>query len=171
MNMSPPLTNIRSFIADEFSTLRIRALRDLFWAKLNGKNTKLTIFPEETPSKGPNRKFIGMEEIPIEQIIGTLGRSKDFDHKFRPLKSSLRERWVNVYLTLEKEGWPPIVVHKVGEQYYVEDGHHRVSVARFIGMIFIEAKVWDYPAPDKQKNASPRIMCSEHSTTKVYAAG
>jgi hypothetical protein len=171
MNMSPSLTNTRSFMSDKFSTLRIHALRDSLWAKLIGKNTKLAIFPEEAPRKSPNRKFIGMEEILVEKIVGTIGRAKDFDHKFRPLKSSLRDRWVNVYLTFEKEGWPPIVVHKVGDQYYVEDGHHRVSVARLLGMTFIDAKVWDYPAPSKQKNACPQIKCGEHSTSKVYATG
>jgi hypothetical protein len=171
MNMSPPITNTRSFMADKFSTLRMQALRDSLWTKLISKNTKLATFPEDAPRKSPNRQFVGMEEIPVEQIIGTLGRSKDFDHKFRPLKSYLRERWVNVYLTLEKEGWPPIVVHKVGDQYYVEDGHHRVSVARLLGMTFIEAKVWNYPASYKEKNACPQIKCSEQSTSKVYAAG
>jgi hypothetical protein len=169
MNMSPPLTNPRSFLSDKFSVLRMNALRDSLWAKLIGKNTKLAIFPEEAPRKSPNRKFIGMEEIPIEKIVGTIGRAKDFDHKFRPLKSSLRDRWVNVYLTLDKEGWSPIVVHKVGDQYYVEDGHHRVSVARLLGMMFIEAKIWDYPASHRQQNASPRIKCDEYSTSKVYA--
>ena len=171
MNMSPPITNTRSFMADKFSTLRMHALRDSLWAKLMGKNTKLAIFPEQAPSKSPNRKLIGMEVIPVEQIVGTLGRSKDFDHKFRPLKSYLRDRWVNAYLTLEKEEWPPIVVHKVGDQYYVEDGHHRVSVARLLGMMFMEAKVWDYPAPHIPKNDGPRIKCGEQSTSKVYAAG
>ena len=104
MNISPPLTNIRSFMSYKFSTLRMDALRDSLWAKLIGRNTKLAIFPEEAPQKGPNRKFIGMEDIPVEQIIGTLGRQNDFDRKFRPLKSYLRDRWVNVYLTLERDG-------------------------------------------------------------------
>lgn len=171
MNMVPPLTNTRSFLADKFSALRMHALRDSLWARLIGKKTTLASFPEQASRKSPNRKLIVMEKIPVEQIIGTIGRSKDFDHKFRPLKSSLRDRWVNVYLTLEREGWPPIVVHRVGDQYYVEDGHHRVSVARLLGMVFIEAKIWDYPASDKQQKACPRIKCSEHSTSKVYAAG
>lgn len=170
MNMSPPLTNTRSFMADKFSTLRMHALRDSLWAKLIGKNTKLAIFPEQAPRKSPNRKFIGMEEIPVEQIVGTLGRSKDFDHKFRPLKSYLRDRWLNVYLTLEKEEWPPIVVHKVGDQYYVEDGHHRVSVARLLGMMFIEAKVWEYSFQSKLTKSQRPSPCPERRSANVYIA-
>jgi hypothetical protein len=171
MNMSPLLTNVRSFTADQFAALRLQAIRESFWAKLLGKNTKLATFPEEAPRKSPNRKMIGMQEIPIEMIVGTLGRSKDFDHKFRPLKSYLCDRWVNVYLTFETNGWPPIVVHKVGDQYYVEDGHHRVSVARLLGMTSIEANIWDYTASHKPSKACPQIRCGERGSSRVYAAG
>jgi hypothetical protein len=167
--MYPSVTNIRSFMSYKFSTLRMHALRDSLWAKLIGRNTKLAIFPEEAPQKSPNRKFIGMEDIPVEQIIGTLGRQNDFDHKFRPLKSYLRDRWVNVYLTLERDGWPPIIVHKVEGHYYVEDGHHRVSVARWLGMAFIPAKVWAYSVHAKPtKNCQP-ARCAEKSSAKVFA--
>ena len=120
-------------------------MRDTVLAKLIRKNSALALFPEQAPEKSPNRKFCGVEAIPIQQIIGTISRSKDFDHKFRPLKYYLRDRWINTYLSLEREGWSPILVHKVGEHYYVENGHHRVSVAKLLGMHFIEAKIWEYP--------------------------
>ena len=88
-------------------------------------------------------------DIPVEQIKGTVSRQSDFDHKFRPLKSHLRDRWVNSYQALENGGWSPILVHKVGDQYYVEDRHHPVSVARTLGEVFIQAKVWEYPLLEK----------------------
>ena len=78
-------------------------------------------------------QFLGDEDIPVERIIGSLGRARDFDREFRPLKRHLRDRWVRVYLDLEADRWEPIRVHKLGDEYFVEDGHHRVSVARHTG--------------------------------------
>lgn len=169
MNSYLPLTNIRSYLSDQFSALRTQALKDALWAKLIRKNTKLAIFPEQAPEKSPNRKLIGTEDILIEQIVGTLGRHNDFDYKFRPLKGYLRDRWVNAYLSLERERWSPILVHKVGEYYYVEDGHHRVSVARALGMAFIPAKVWEYPICGKQQKECPRVQCAEMCSANVFA--
>jgi hypothetical protein len=168
MNTYPPLTNIRSSLADQFSALRTRALRASLWAKLTGRNTSLAIFPDQAPRKSPNRKLIGVKDIPIAQIVGTLNRQSDFDHQFRPIKAYLRDRWVNVYLALENGGWPPVVVHKVGEQYYVEDGHHRVSVARALGSAFIQAKIWEYPVQSLQAANCQTAPCPKGSSAHVY---
>ena len=170
MNMSLPVTNIRSYVANEFSALRTRALRDTLWAKLIGNNTKLAKLPEGTFQKGPNRKSLGVLDIPVREIMGTLYRHSDFDHQFRPLKKNLRDRWVSIYLLHENEGWPPILVHKVGEHYYVEDGHHRVSVARALGIMFIQANVWEYPNRIGPKKKCENIGCAERRAVKKYVA-
>jgi hypothetical protein len=163
MNIYPSFTNIRSHLSHEFLTLCAHARRDSLWARLMGKDTKLPIFPEEAPEKSPNRQFLGVQEIPVHEIKGTISRQRDFDHRFRPLNNSLRDRWVNVYLTLHGNGWEPILVHKVGERYYVEDGHHRVSVAHRLGMTFIQAKVWEYPFQVKeQKQCEPERSAVRH---------
>jgi hypothetical protein len=167
MNMYPVPTNIRSYLYHRFFTLRTNARRDFLWAKLTGKNTELELFPEEAPEKSPNRNFIGTEEIPVEEIVGTMNRHSDFDNKFRPLNKHLLERWVNVYLSLERNGWPPILVHKVGDRYYVEDGHHRVSIAQALGMTFIPAKVWEYPCHKKEAQPCPE-PCPEIYSVKAY---
>ncbi|HUE98966.1 MAG TPA: hypothetical protein VMN99_06905 [Anaerolineales bacterium] len=168
MNIHPSFTNIRSHLSHRFFTLRTAALRDSLWGNMIGKNTKLVIFPEEAPEKSPNRKFIGRDDIPVEQIVGTVSRQSDFDHKFRPLNKHLRDRWVNVYLTLERDGWSPILVYKVGDHYYVEDGHHRVSIAQALGMTFIQAKVWEYPCLAKEPKKCQPEPCPERSSAKVY---
>jgi hypothetical protein len=102
--------------------------------------------------------------------VGTLNRHRDFDHKFRPLKSYLRDRWVNVYLTLQVEGWSPIILHKVGNDYYVEDGHHRLSVARLLGMTYIQAKVWEYPIVEMPAKKPSPARCPERSSATVYVS-
>ena len=169
MSISFPFTNIRSYVANEFSTLRSRAVRDTLWARLIGRNKNLARFPEGTFPMGPSRKFIGEKDIPVIEIIGTLYRHSDFDSQFRPLKKNLRERWINIYLLQEKESWPPILVHKVGNYYYVEDGHHRVSVARALGTAFIQARVWEYPVSNNPVNKYESFECTERNPVKAYA--
>lgn len=169
MNMYPSFSDIRNHLYHKFFRLRTNARRDLLWARLLGRNTELATFPEDAPEKSPNRKFIGTEDILVEKIVGTLNRQSDFDHKFRPLNEHLLERWVNIYFTLEREGWSPILVHKVGENYYVEDGHHRVSVAHALDMAFIPAKIWDYPCQQKEPKKCHPEPCPEINATKAYA--
>ena len=169
MNISVPLTNIRSYAANEFSRLRWRAVRETGWARLVGRNSSLAKLPEGTFQKGSSRKFIGETDILVTEIIGTLYRHSDFDHQFRPLKKNLRERWINIYLLQQKDGWPPILVHKVGNNYFVEDGHHRVSVARALGITFIQAKVWEYASSSKPVRKCERIECTEQPPVKGYA--
>ena len=169
MNTYPTFTNIRSFTSYKFSMLRMRALRDSFWAKLTGRNAKLAVFPKQEQQNIPNRRLLGTKDIPVEQIIGTFNRESDFDHQFRPLSKRLCNRWVNAFIKLERDGWPSILVHKIGEHYYVEDGHHRVSVARSIGMVFIEAKVWEYSVQPQQTELCQSVRCTEQSCPKVHA--
>jgi hypothetical protein len=166
MNIHPTFTNTRSFTTYQFSALRMRAVRDSFLAKLTGRNSSLAAFPEYAQRERPNKKLIGLKDIRIDQIIGTLNRGCDFDDQFRPLRKHLSNRWVNI-LNLDPDGWEPILVHKVGEQYYVEDGHHRVSVARSIGMLFIHAKVWEYPVQQKRIVNCEQMPCAEKSFSRV----
>src|SRR5215218_837853 len=98
MNIYPSFTNLRGYLSYQFSALRMQALRDSLWAKFSGKDTKLAVFLEEAPGKSPNRRFLGVQDIPMNEILGTIGRQSDFDHKFRPLKKHLQDRWVNTYL-------------------------------------------------------------------------
>lgn len=170
MNIHPSFTNIRSHLTHQFFTLRTNARRDALWAKLMGKTTQLATFPEEAPEKSPNRRFIGTTEIPTEQIVGTISRQSDFDHKFRPLNKYLCERWVNAYLAMQSDGWSPILVHKVGEKYYVEDGHHRVSVAQLLRMKYIQARVWEYPCLEKEIKSPRSNPCPELVSANAYAA-
>jgi hypothetical protein len=84
----------------------------------------------------------GVREIPLAQIRGSEGRSRDFDASFHPLKEHLRERWVRLYtLVQQSREMPPIEVYQVGDSYFVKDGHHRVSVARRLGWDTIRAHV------------------------------
>jgi hypothetical protein len=148
----------------------MRAARDEFWAKLTGKNMSLATLPKAKPQDKPHRNLLGINEIRVDRIVGALRRNNDFDYKFRPLKQHLHDRWVNTFMSLDRDEWSPIVLHKIGEQYYVEDGHDQVSVARATGMVFIDAEIWEYSAVPKQREVLQPVTCTEHVTSKSYAA-
>ena len=44
----------------------------------------------------------------------------------------------------EGRGLPPVQLIRVGETFFVQDGHHRVSVARARGELDIEAEVTEW---------------------------
>jgi hypothetical protein len=89
----------------------------------------------------------GIQEISLAQIVGSLSRATDFDRHFRPLHDSQRDRWANIWVMHKLSGWDPIVVRQIGNLYFVEDGHHRTSVAHATNMSGISAYVTDYPVP------------------------
>ena len=171
MNIHPSFTNVHSATTHEFSSLRMRALRDLFLARLAGKDSKLMKFHEQVQRAGSGGKLPGVQDVRVDQIIGTLNRDCDFDHQFRPLGKHLLERWVKTSISLQRDEWAPIVVHKLGEHYFVEDGHHRVSVARSVGMVFITANVWEHQSQPAQMESCGAMQCTERAFSKTYAAG
>ncbi|NJL29169.1 MAG: transcriptional regulator [Thermoanaerobaculia bacterium] len=90
----------------------------------------------------------GLHEVPLEKIVGTLGRAKEFNRVFLPRRESSRDRWEAIRRLAEgPEGFPPIRLYKVGDAYFVVDGHHRVSVARSLGAPTIEAHVHEFLTP------------------------
>ena len=89
------------------------------------------------------RRRLGVQTIAIVSIAGTSDRHKaaSFDRDFRPPDWS-RGRWTQMYHAAQRgTDLPPISVYRVGEQHFLRDGHHRVSVARACGADAIEANV------------------------------
>ncbi|MGH2473028.1 MAG: hypothetical protein ACRDG6_11615, partial [Candidatus Limnocylindria bacterium] len=84
----------------------------------------------------------------IDQIVGSVGRYRDFDRAFLPRQVKTRDRWESVDRA-HREGTevPPIELYKIGEVFFVKDGNHRVSVARERGQAFIDAHVIEVTAP------------------------
>lgn len=92
--------------------------------------------------KPQNETYIGMKVIPIEKIVGSEGRYKDFDNHFFPKSSFLKSRWEHVdQAAIDSVILPPIKVYEIAGLYFVRDGNHRVSVAKSRGTEFIDAEV------------------------------
>ncbi len=84
----------------------------------------------------------GLQVVQLDDIVGTVDRAADFDRGFRPTSMRLRSRWERIAAAQRRgEAMPPVSLFKVGELYFVRDGHHRVSVAKSQGRKDIDAYV------------------------------
>ena len=89
-----------------------------------------------------NKVRLGKRVVAVEKIVGSVGRSGDFDRGFLPARMSLEARWKRVDRAYHGgQDLPPVTLFKVGDSYFVEDGNHRVSVARYQGAEWIDAEV------------------------------
>jgi hypothetical protein len=94
---------------------------------------------------------LGRRTVPVEKIVGSVGRHEDFDGDFLPAKASLEARWKRIDRAYHRgEYLPPVVLRKLGEDYFVEDGNHRVSVARYQGVEWIDAVVMYSRVPKRE---------------------
>ena len=87
-------------------------------------------------------RHLGLRTIPLDSIVGSVDRPRDFDRRFRPTSGRVRRRWEGIAAAMRRgEAMPPIEVYAIGDFHFVKDGHHRVSVARAMGNEVIEADV------------------------------
>jgi hypothetical protein len=131
--------------AKEFASARKKALLRRIGAFLrrHPSSNRLLSFDEATEGLGSWRQaYLGSRTVPVESIVGSEGRYADFDDEFLPLRGSSEERWRSVYAALRRgEGLPPVSLLKIGDAYFVRDGNHRVSVARWLGVEALDAEV------------------------------
>ena len=130
----------------DFDAARARAFRRSLRTILTGRAQRLrSIEPVLRAAGFEGRAFGGVQEIPVDKIVGSVApdaKASDFDPAFLPLNRRMRERWTRIYQAMvEGDELPPIDVYKVDDNYYVIDGHHRVSVARNLGRPMINARV------------------------------
>ena len=148
-----------------FEAARRAALMSDLLGVLRGRPTDLLPF-DEVREELHLRSFAdrGVREVPLRQIVGSLGRERDFNRAFLPRSEALRDRWREVTEMAEgPAGFPAVELYQVGEAYFVVDGHHRVSVARALGARTIEARVKEF--------ATPVPLDSTSSIEEVILAG
>ena len=119
----------------DFARARSKAFLHDVWALLSYDQVK-----EKLRIGGP--LYRGVRTVEVARIVGSVNRYRDFDSAFLPAHNRIADRWQRVDRAFyEDVSLPPVVLYKVGEVYFVVDGHHRVSVAREQGQEFIEAEV------------------------------
>jgi nucleotide-binding universal stress UspA family protein len=153
---------------EDFRRARLKAsLQDVI-ARLTGSSTELLSYDEVRKSlravESPVRQ---LKEIPVDAVVGSVGRYHDFTRDFLPRTDSDKARWAKVKeLMLGQQGVPPIEVYQIGDAYFVKDGNHRVSVAREMELPFIEAYVTPVHSSVK---LSPDITPDELIVKAEYA--
>lgn len=130
-----------------------RALFKAFWRKIRnwftGEQNELLPYEEvkeRIPFKGQHD--LGLMQVRVDQIVGSVGRFRDFDRAFLPVQTHTRDRWISI----DKAHYadiilPPVDLYKIGEIYFVKDGNHRISVARERGQQYVDAYVIEVSVP------------------------
>jgi len=128
---------------EDFSKARNKALFNEIQHLLSPEEASLISLNDVKQLIKPiNETYVGMKVIPIDKIIGSEGRYKDFDNHFFPKSSFLKTRWEHVdQAAINAIELPPIKVYELAGVYFVRDGNHRVSVAKARGIEFIDAEV------------------------------
>lgn len=143
----------------DFARARRRAffgwLSSALGARLRGDGpaavvtNRLACFGEAREAVGEAlRVSRGLETVELTKISGSVGRCLNFDGGFLPACSCTRDRWEGVDRALREGKWlPPVELYKLGEEYFVADGNHRVSVASYRGGVAVDAVVTEFLAP------------------------
>ncbi len=128
----------------DFQHARKQAVMQQILARLRGEADTLLCFDDvrqQLRSTGESIKH-GLQEIPLDKIVGSVARYGDFTRSFLPKKDEDEERWAGVRAAVDDMvGMPPIEVFQVGDAYFVQDGNHRVSIARQLNSKTISAYV------------------------------
>lgn len=89
----------------------------------------------------------GRDTVEISRIIGSAGKYDQFDRRFMPLSKAAAGRWKRIDRAFRRGAeLPPVYLYRLGGAYFVKDGHNRVSVARYHGVEWIDAKVTEFRA-------------------------
>lgn len=149
-----------------------RARRRAFFAEvigaIRGQPMELLSFEEiRARLRIHMENYRGLQDVPLRQIVGSVGRSYQFTREFLPKKSASRERWSRIYAqAIGLRGLPPIELYQIDDVYFVRDGNHRVSVARQLGLETIQAQVIELHAPIGLR---PDMTAEELDATVCYA--
>jgi hypothetical protein len=135
----------RADVADDFLRLRRRQVRARLaaWLRHAPDDVDILSLNEVLAALGRRGEhYLGLQIIRLDTIVGTVDACRDFDCRFRPTSGRVRERWERLALAQRRgEPIPPIEVYRVGDLHFVQDGHHRVSIAMAAGAKTIDAYV------------------------------
>ncbi len=147
---------------NDFREARQQAVLQKFIANITGRPIDLLDYNEVRRHVGATGQADrGLQQIPLDAIVGSVGRAQDFTRTFLPRSDEDGDRWVRVRKHIDRKGISPILVYKLGDVYFVNDGNHRVSIARQRGMKTIPAYVTEIEtkAPLQPGDDPQEIIC------------
>ena len=127
----------------DYSAARAKALFNSVLARLAGRPNRLLSFDlVKDKLRLHGSVYRGVQSVPVKNIVGSVDRYRDFDRVFLPAQAFTAERWKSINRAFYRaEELPPVKLYKVGDAYFVLDGHHRVSVAREHDVEYLDAEV------------------------------
>ncbi|MDQ5824933.1 MAG: hypothetical protein M3441_12115 [Chloroflexota bacterium] len=131
---------------EDYRSVRRGAFLDrLVGALVGRRNTLVALAEAKEGEVCYGQRYVGTMQVPLSAISGSVDRSQDFDRDFRPRGDHTRQRWVRVNQAFASNvSLPPVSLNKFGDFYFVKDGHHRISVARYRGAQYIDAEVTEF---------------------------
>ena len=149
---------VEAQVEADFAHARRRAFFGRVLAYLRGERDQLLCFDEARKAHhAHNRLCLGRRVVEVSKIVGSVGRRADFDRDFMPVRESLKSKWKRVDRAFHRwEELPPVRLYKIGSCYFVDDGNHRVSVARYQGVEWIDAEVIEF-FPGLSASSDPDI--------------
>ena len=144
-----PYMNLNEQVDADFTRARRRARLRAVAARIRREHTsnRLLSFDDlrSEHSVANNRRHRGTRVVEVDQIVGSLGRWRDFDRSFSPTRARIGEKWKRIDRAFQRgENLPPVELFEIGDAYFVVDGHHRVSVARYHDVPTLEAAVVEF---------------------------
>lgn len=139
--------NIATQVEADFDHAHRRAFIRRMEGALRNDSTGLLEFEQVRRSLGASNRvpLFEIKAVEVEKIVGSVGRYKDFDACFLPIRSNVSARWERVDRAFQRgDELPPVSLYKIENVYFVNDGNHRVSVARYHGVETIDAEVVEF---------------------------
>ena len=143
-----PYMNLNEQVDADFTRARRRARLRAIVARIRREHVSNKLLSFEDLRRAlvaNNRLQRGTRVVEVEEIVGSVGRWKDFDRSFLPARASVGHRWKRIDRAFQRgENLPPVELYEIGDAYFVMDGHHRVSVARYHDVPTVEAAVVEF---------------------------
>src|SRR5215212_4453698 len=131
-----PYMDLNEQVDADFTRARRRARLRAAVARVRREQTSNRLLSFDDVRRGRlvtgNRFYRGTRVVEVDKIVGSVGRWRDFDRSFLPTRASVGHKWKRIDRAFQRgEDLPPVELYEIGDAYFVVDGHHRVSVARY----------------------------------------
>jgi len=131
--------------AEEAYKKFLKSSRGIFGFNFKKKENLKSFSEIQKEENAYNSVNLGIKEVPLDKIVGSVEKYEDFDKNFVPKNNVVKQRWINIYIGYTSDSMlPTVILYKIKDNYYVYDGNHRVSVAKFLNFATIEAQVEEF---------------------------
>lgn len=131
--------------AEEAYKKFLKSSRGIFGFNFKKKENLKSFSEIQKEENAYNSVNLGIKEVSLDKIVGSVEKYADFDKNFVPKNNVVKQRWINIYIGYTSDSMlPTVILYKIKDNYYVYDGNHRVSVAKFLNFATIEAQVEEF---------------------------